>query len=418
MNAPAAGALAGRMSGNRRMNWSKAVALAATLAVLSVLGGCAAARLAAVPETSTNEAQVFSVSDARFFADKAGLEALAREAAASNMRERAALRLGKNAPLPPANFLALSGGGDDGAFGSGLLVGWTARGTRPAFKVVTGVSTGALSAPFAFLGPAYDSTLREIYTRIDASDVMTAPSALAAIVGDSASDSAPLHRMILRYLTDEVVRRIAEEYRKGRLLLVASTNLDAGRAVIWNIGAIANSGDPNTRSLIARILLASASIPAAFPPVLFDVEAGGRHYQEMHVDGGATAQAFLYPPGITSSAKRRYTAYIIRNGRLSVPWQQVHRETLAIAARAVSTLTAANGVDDLYRMFLRTRRDHVDFNLAYIRDDFAEPYKGPFDPGYMNSLFDYAYAQARTGYRWDKAPPGFAQSVADARGSR
>jgi hypothetical protein len=400
------------------MSWSKAVVVAVMLAVLAVLGGCAATRLAAVPEASTNEAQVFSVSDARFFADKAGLEALAREAAASNMRERAALRLGKDAPLPPASILALSGGGDDGAFGSGLLVGWTARGTRPAFKVVTGVSTGALSAPFAFLGPAYDPILREIYTRIDASDVMSPPSALAAITGEAASDSAPLHRMILTYLTDEVVRRIAEEYRKGRLLLVASTNLDAGRAVIWNIGAIANSGDQNARPLIARILLASASIPAAFPPVLFDVEAGGHRYQEMHVDGGATAQAFLYPPGMTSNAKRRYTAYIVRNGRLSVPWQQVHRETLAIAARAVSTLTAANGVDDLYRMFLRARRDRVDFNLAYIRDDFTEPYKGPFDPGYMNSLFDYAYAQARAGYRWDKAPPGFAQSVADAGGSR
>ena len=387
----------------------KIFASAFTASTMLVLCGCAAERLAAVPEQSTNQARVVGVSNARFYVDREGLVPLAREAIAANERERAALGLAANAPLPPANFLALSGGGDNGAFGAGLLTGWSAKGSRPTFKIVTGISTGALSAPFAFLGPAYDPMLRDMYTQISAADVMSRPSALSAITGESAADSSPLMHMITRYLTDDVIAGIAEQYRKGRLLLVASTNLDAGRAVIWNIGAIAASGDPNARTMIARILLASASIPAAFPPVLFNVEVGGKTYQEMHVDGGAITQAFLYPPGLTAGTrlKRRYTAYIVRNGRLTVPWEQVHRETLAIAGRAVSTLIAANGFDDLYRMYATTRRDGVGFNLAYIRDDFTVPYKGPFDPGYMNALFDYGYAQGRAGYRWDKVPPGF-----------
>jgi hypothetical protein len=389
-----------------------AIRTIAAFCALAVLTGCGATRLAAVPEKSTNEARVFGISDARFIFDKASLPAMAREAIAANERERATLGLKKNAPLPPANLLALSGGGDNGAFGAGLLVGWTAYGSRPTFKIVTGISTGALSAPFAFLGPAYDPALKEIYTQISAADVMRSPSFLAAITGDSAADSSPLRQTILRYLTDEVVAKIAEEYRKGRLLLVASTNLDVGRPVIWNIGAIANSGDPNARVMIAQILLASSSIPAAFPPVLFDVDVGGQRYQEMHVDGGATAQAFLYPPGFAASARRRYTAYVIRNGRPWVPWQEVDRDTLKIAGRAVSTLITANGVDDIYRMYLTARQDGIDFNLAYIRDDFTEPYKGPFDTGYMNSLFDYGFAQGRAGYRWDKAPPGLGTSSA------
>jgi hypothetical protein len=283
--------------------------------------------------------------------------------------------------------------------------------------VVTGVSTGALSAPFAFLGSAYDPMLRDMYTTISAANVMGRPSVLSAIVGESVADSSPLMQMILQYLTNDVVAKIGEEYRKGRLLLVASTNLDAGRAVIWNIGAIANSRDPDARATIARILLASASIPGAFPPVMFDVEVGGKQYQELHVDGGATGQSFLYPPGLVRGGrkKRRYTGYVIRNGRLTVPWQQVKRETLAIAGRAVATLTAASGIDDLYRMYVRTQHDSIGFNLAYIHDDFAVAYKGPFDRGYMNALYDYAYGQARAGYRWNKEPPGLEMLISAQR---
>jgi hypothetical protein len=284
--------------------------------------------------------------------------------------------------------------------------------------LVTGISTGALSAPFAFLGPDYDAHLRQIYTETSAGDIFTArPLISAALANDAMTDSKPLHQMISRLLDDRMVEAIAAEYRKGRLLLVMTTNLDAGRPVIWNIGAIAASGHPRARELIAKVLLASASIPGAFPPVLFDVDYDGAPYQEMHVDGGAIAQSFLYPAALASrgAPKRKRTAYVIRNGRLGVPWKQVERETLAIAGRAVSTLTASSGVDDLYRIYATARRDGVDFQVAYIDDDFTVAYVGPFNQAYMNSLFSYGYEKGRTGSPWHKVPPGYSRSSVGPR---
>src|SRR5581483_5570112 len=319
--------------------------------------------------------------------------------------------------------LAISGGGDDGAFGAGLLVGWSGRGDRPEFDVVTGVSTGALSAPFAFLGRTYDQQLRDIYTQTGAGDVFAKrPFVLAAIGSDALTDSAPLRSMIAHYVDQDLVQRIAEEYRKGRLLFILTTNLDQGRPVIWNVGAIASSNHPQARDLIVDVLLASASIPAVFPPVMLDVTVGGEKHQEMHVDGGTVAQAFLYPPsfslrqaaarlgidaGTLRAAKKRI-AYIIRNGRLLRAEESVKLQTIAIAKEALSTMIASSGVNDTYRMYLITRRDGVDFNLASIGNDFAVPYKGPFDKDYMQSLFFYGYEKGRAGYRWQKAPPGYA----------
>ena len=389
------------------MEFRPSVVGALGLVALALTACATPFRLDAVPDRATSSVRIFGIENARYYIDADGIAAMNKDARAAIDRERRALG-GK--PLSPSAYLALSGGGDDGAFGAGLLVGWTARGTRPEFKLVTGISTGALSAPFAFLGPAYDDHLRQIYTQTNAGDIFAArPLISAALANDAMADSRPLHQTILRLLDDKMVEAIAAEYRKGRLLLVMTTNLDAGRPVIWNIGAIAASGHPRARELIAKVLLASASIPAAFPPVLFDVDYDGAAYQEMHVDGGAIAQSFLYPAALAArgAPKRKRTAYVIRNGRLGVPWKQVERETLAIAGRAVSTLTASSGVDDLYRIYATARRDGVDFQVAYIDDDFTVAYVGPFNQAYMSSLFNYGYEKGRTGSPWHKVPPGF-----------
>ena len=200
-------------------------------------------------------------------------------------------------------MLAISGGGDDGAFGAGLLVGWTARGDRPISRAVTGVSTGALSAPFAFLGPDYDPQLKAVYTQTTARDIFTPRGKLAALFQDAMGDTAPLRSTVARLVDDQLVQRIGEEYGKGRLLLIMTTNLDAGQECIWNVGAIAASGKPGARELIIKILMASSAIPAAFPPVMIDLDVDGQHRQEMHVDGGVFAQVFLYPPGIDASRR-------------------------------------------------------------------------------------------------------------------
>lgn len=384
---------------------------------LLVIGGCAAPpRLPPLPLALASEATPFNIPDARYYPDTDGkrLEALARTAI--EKERRAAASGAARGPLPTAHLLAISGGGDHGAFGAGLLCGWSARGDRPQFGLVTGISTGALSAPFVFLGPDYDHVLESVYTTTEATDVFEPRKKLIAAVADDAlTDSAPLRSMVSRFVDQRMITRIAEEYAKGRLLLIMTTNLDQGRPVIWDIGAIAASGHSKTRELIIDILMASTAIPGVFPPVMLDVSHGGRAYQEMHVDGGATAQAFLYPPTIDlkrmaskgGGITRRRVAYIIRNGRLFREETSVQRQTLSVATEAASTMIAANGANDTFRIYLTTKRDDVEYNLAYIGDDFTVPYRGPFDRQYMKKLFEYGFEAGRKGYRWHKAPPGF-----------
>ena len=382
------------------------------------LSGCAfPQRLPPLPLALASETSPFDIPYARYYPDSDGkkLEALGRIAIE---RERRAISAkGSIQQLPTANFLAISGGGDNGAFGAGLLCGWSARGDRPQFRLVTGVSTGALSAPFVFLGPDYDHALAQVYTTTNASDVFEPRKKLiAAVSADALTDSAPLRSMVSRFVDQRMITRIAEEYAKGRLLLIMTTNLDHGRPVIWNIGAIAESGDPQAHEFIVDILMASSAIPGVFPPVMLDVSHGGIKYQEMHVDGGTTAQAFLYPPtfdlnrvAAREGIRRNRVAYIIRNGRLFREEAEVQRQTLSVATEAASTMIAANGTNDTFRIYLTTTRDGVGYNLAYIDDGFTEPYKGPFDRDYMNKLFEYGYDLGRKGYRWHKSPPGFGQ---------
>jgi predicted acylesterase/phospholipase RssA len=324
-------------------------------------------------------------------------------------REKAHLAAaGHTGALPTAEFLAISGGGADGAFTAGLLNGWTAAGTRPTFKAVTGISTGALIAPFAFLGPEYDGVLREFYTTISTDQILTKRGRLAAIFDDALTDNGPLKNLLTQVVDQRVIDGIAAEYAKGRILLVGTTNLDAGRAVIWNLGEIAASGHPRTAELIRSIMVASAAIPAAFPPVLIDVEASGQKYQEMHVDGGATTQVFAYPPSarLSEAFARERRLYIIRNARLDPDWADVHRRTLPIAGRAIAALIATQGVGDLYRLHVQAQLDQIEYNLAYIPAEFRLVAREAFDREYMGKLFQVGYDLARQGYSWQHAPPG------------
>jgi len=322
-------------------------------------------------------------------------------------------------PPPTIDLLIVSGGGDWGAFGAGVLKGWgRVKGdlARPNFDVVTGVSTGALSAPFAFLGRDHDGPLRRIYSESTAGDIFESRAIVTVLAKDGVVDSAPLRRMIDGYVDAAMVEELAAAYRAGRLLLILTTNLDQGRPVIWNLGAIAESRHPKARELIVDVLLASASIPAIFPPVMIDVSIDGQTFQEMHVDGGTVAQAFMYPPSFSlrrfanrtsGEEARQPVVYIIRNGRFSRPEANIERHTLEIAKQALATMTTASGVNDTYRMYLIAQRDGVAYNLASIEDDFDVPYKGPFDQGYMRSLFDYGYNKMRGRNVWQKVPPGY-----------
>ena len=382
--------------------------VAAMVAIGAMVGGCSIPeRGPAVPKADTERAQPLGIAHARFYAD-GDPQPMIDDATEALRREAAALPSG--AKLPPAIFLAVSGGGDNGAFGAGLLNGWTETGTRPQFKGVTGVSTGALIAPLAFLGPAYDPVLREVYTNINADRIFRFRGMAAAVFNDAMADTSPLAELISKYFDQKMLDAIAAEYRKGRLLLIGTTNLDAQRPVIWNIGAIADSGNPGALHLVHQILRASAAIPGAFQPVLIDVELDGRKYQELHVDGGAIAQLFLYPPSIQlgrMGIERERRAYVIRNARLDPDYDDTERRTISIAGRAISTMLASSGRNDVLRIYFTSRRDGVDYNLAYIGRDFDAPEKkGEFDQAFMRALYDYGYRQATAGLEWHKAPPG------------
>ena len=388
--------------------WRKIVIVASTTQL--ALAGCAApGRLQAVPVSEVTRATP-SAGPVRFLVTRETDSFLAEAQSALAKEQQWLASTGRSGgELPPAYFLAISGGGDNGAYGAGFLNGWTAAGTRPEFKAVTGISTGALIAPFAFLGPRYDYVLQRVYTTTSQKDIFKKRGVIKGFFGDGMADSRPLARTINSYVNRELLNAIAAEYAKGRILLVGTANLDSMEPVIWNMTAIAASRDPNALSLFSSVLLASASIPGAFPPVMIDVNADGKHYQEMHVDGGTMAQVFLYPPSVSvgDAPPRKRALYIIRNARLDADWASTERRTLPIAARAIASLTRTQGVGDLYRIYATAERDGIDFNLTFIPATFNTPHVAEFDTAYMRSLYDVGFNAAKSGYQWQKFPPGF-----------
>jgi predicted acylesterase/phospholipase RssA len=217
---------------------------------------------------------------------------------------------------------------------------------------------------------------------------------------------------VKKNVDQHVLDAIAAEDAKGRMLLVGTVDLDARRAVIWNITKIAASRHPGALELVRSLLIASAAIPATFPPVMIDVEVNGKKYQEMHVDGNTAAQVFIYPTAVqlknvgeTIGIDRERKLYIIRNARLDPEWAQVERKTIPIAVQAITTLIQYQGIGDLYRIYSVTQRDGIDFNLAYIPPTFKTLHRRDFDTVYMQALYDVAYSMAEKGYPWAKKPP-------------
>jgi hypothetical protein len=386
------------------------IVVCAAVAALSVAACAGLPRDPVTPEL-VEKASVLDGAQVRYWGDRAppNIGALTAEKWAQVRSNRPEL-LRKKRPL--VSFLAISGGGSDGAFGAGLLVGWTARGDRPEFDIVTGVSTGALTAPFAFLGPRYDAALKSVYTSYSTNQLVTKHPVRGLLGGDALASNAPLAGVIAGFITPEFLQEVAHEHARGRRLLIGTTNLDAQRPVIWDMGRIASSGDPGALALFRNVLLASAAIPGLFPPVYIEVNAEGQLRQEMHVDGGTTNQVFLLPTQIKSgsidaklgiSPIRRL--YIVRNGRIDPEFKVVKASTLAIAGRSISTLIKTQGIGDLYQMYEFAKRNGVAYNLAYIPGSFPDTSTEAFDPAYMSKLFDLGLQLGKGGNPWKKTPP-------------
>lgn len=385
--------------------------LAVAIVGLALAGCISPPERIAVPKALVEQAHIKEYKDIRFWGDEAPsarmVEAFVAQIRAKVERNR---KQGKTTHL---SILSLSGGGSDGAFGAGFLVGWSEARTRPSFDVVTGVSTGSLIAPFAFLGTAYDQQLKTVFTTITTRDILEKDILRGLLGGSAIANSRPLFRLISKYFDRSIMAAVAREHRNGRRLYVGTTNNDAQRPVIWDIGAIAESGQPDALNLIRKILLASSSVPGAFPPVRLIVHAYGKQYDELHVDGGVTGQVFLYPGEFKLAALTRQlgggvtqTAFIIRNGKITPEWKKSKAELFSAAGRAISTLIKYQANGDLIKLYGITRRDGIKYRLVYIPASFDVPATELFDKKQMNALYNLGYRLSRNGYRWATTPPG------------
>ncbi len=312
----------------------------------------------------------------------------------------------KALPEKPGPWLTLSSGGSDGAFGAGLLNGLSASGKRPDYAVVTGVSTGALIAPFVFAGAKYDDALRDAFTKVTAADIFeinTTP--------ESFLDTWPLKDLIAKQVTPALIADIATQYRAGRRLFIVTTNLDAERSMVWNMGAIAARGDEQAIKLFRTVLLASSSIPGAFPPVFIDVESNGNHFSEMHVDGGVGGQFFVAPAALmAASSDYRLPATalnVVVDSGLQPEFDRVERTTAQILSQSVGMAVKVDTRLMLDRAYLAAKRSGIGFNVASIPPSFNAPSNGAFDPKYMKALYDLGYDLGKSPTPFETVPPPY-----------
>jgi hypothetical protein len=333
-------------------------------------------------------ATIPNMPDARFWAD-------------SENDYKAAL------PQQAGPWLILSSGGGDGAFGAGLLNGLSAAGKRPDYAVVTGVSTGALMAPFIFAGKQYDDALRKAYTEISAADVFEAGSS----TGESFVNSWPLRDMIAKQITLQLLADIAAAHHAGRRLFIVTSDLDVERSMVWNMGAIAAHGGPDAAKLFCNVLLASAAVPGGFPPVLIDVEANGKHFQEMHVDGGLGGQFFVAPPSLLQSTSDYHLPatqlYVVINTGLVRDFQVTDRFIPTILTQAIGMAVPVDTSLMIDRAYLAAKKSGAEFGIATIPRGFNVPSKGPFDPAYMKALYQTGFELGQTATPFGNEPTPF-----------
>ena len=313
------------------------------------------------------------------------------------------------------SVLVLSGGGAYGAYSAGVLVGWTQTGQRPQFDVVTGISTGALIAPLAFLGPQYDSQLQTMYTTMREQDLFRIRKSVRTLFAESLADNSPLVRKLEETVTPDLLRAIAAEHLKGRRLYVGTTELDGRRQVVWDLGAIAAHGTEADLELFRSVVLASAAIPGFFPPVRIPVEIGGKVYEERHVDGGVSAALFFRPPSVPPEKRNDPAAnslydtdlYILVAGKLYADPEVVKPRALWIAGTSVSALLYAQTRGDLMRLYTACVLTGMNYRMTSIPMDVPlTSASTDFDPVEMSKLFQEGIRQVTSTTPWRLSPPG------------
>ncbi|MEZ9722617.1 patatin-like phospholipase family protein [Vibrio splendidus] len=309
------------------------------------------------------------------------------------------------------NVLVLSGGGASGAFGAGILNGLYDSGSLPSYSVVTGISAGALMAPFAFVGNDRVESMKAVMLGIKDSEVIGKKNLLDTLFRDAFSRGDKLIEFIEATYTSEFINEIAEAHQSGRRLLIGTAQFDSEELVVWNIGQIAASDMPNKQSLIHQVIAASASIPGVFPPQFIDVESEGKRLEELHVDGGLAAQMFLFADHIDYAKINKAmgmtqppNVHVIRNGRLEMPYQKTADKGINLLTRTVQSMTVNQSMGDLYRMAYFSEKQGLDLKYTYIDKHFhaRAGSKDMFDSRYMLSLYQYGYLKAKNDQVWSQ----------------
>jgi predicted acylesterase/phospholipase RssA len=400
-----------------RLTVSRALAL---LGLAVSVTGCSALARNPVPAERTATAEIPGMPEIRAWAGRVS-PVMERDLALSFEQE-------SREEFPPGDdgvvrypHLALSGGGANGAFGAGFLAGWTVTGRRPVFKIVSGVSTGALMAPFAFIGPSYDDALREFYTTTSSRDIFEIRSLLIRLLrGESFADTDALASLIARHVDEELLHQVADAHRRGRRLYMGTADLDSQNFVVWNMGRIAASDRPEALDLFRKVMLASASIPVAFPPVLFEVETDGRRYDELHVDGAVAANVFLHGGVFRPSVVRtrgghgegREDVFVIHNGQLRPESTPTRRSVRGIALRSLVVAGRSAVIGDLFRIYAFTLHEQARFQWVTIAKGVDLEGAELFDPVKMTELYDVGYRAALAGPVWLDQPPGMGDASA------
>lgn len=372
--------------------------IAAVILCAILLAGCAPSIRVPYLSTDANIAQIDGFPGARAYADGPPDRLVSPE-------EWVTKTSGKDVTL-----LALSGGGSGGAFSVGVLSAWTQVGDRPRFDVVTGVSTGALIAPFAFLGSQYDNRLMELYLGGNPSNLIDINWKTAGIFGSSLLKGQALRKMVEDQINEDVLSKVASEQRKGRRLFVVTTNLDSQRPVTWNLGAIANSGRSDALTLFREVLIASASIPGVFPAVMIKAKAENRIFAEMHSDGGSSMQFFTMPEyaltasGVRLPSAKHFRIFVIINNAVMPEFSNVTNRTFSVMGRAYSTLIKSQTKQGLLALYNFARRSNSELRVAAIDQQVPYSMTDPFNRTYMKTVFERGYSQTLAGKIWREQP--------------
>ncbi|WP_245587199.1 patatin-like phospholipase family protein [Aliagarivorans marinus] len=304
--------------------------------------------------------------------------------------------------------LALSGGGLDGAFSAGILNAWSDAGNRPEFDVVSGISTGAIVSVFAYLGSDYDEDLRRYYTDTPPAEMFKLNSLFKVFSRNALINTEGFELKVRTAIDADMIERLAHEREKGRLLLIGTTSLDNEKMALWDIGRIAQVGSEDAQTLIQDIVIASSSIPGAFPAKLINIDDGEQQFDELHVDGGVSRQVFLIPQWLrfdSASGHLGQTIYVIRNGSLVPRYQVTENDLGEVSRRSLSTIIRNQGIGDVEFIYFYSQHHGLDFQLAHIGPDFDRDELDPHDLEYMRQLYQYGYDKASDEQLWLTEPP-------------